>query len=241
MQIPFLSQSPATASVTRLFSAAAEVVSSDSLMSSLPPTSSSPFLSDRKKIDELTPLVTMLENAYDGHSGDTSSDDAIIWRLRATTPKFGKGTKFPPPSFTPFKTPNLEVFQVIQDSGSRIDNVIYVPPPSKLVKTGTKITLVHDASMTRDRTYLTLKSVVLTKVESDALSIWRFGDEEKSTNDKIEDVFGVNVPMAPELLSSFAGLNGFEESFKDEACRITRGGSGFGGVWGGFRVFERIK
>ncbi|GMH81852.1 hypothetical protein TrVE_jg5382 [Triparma verrucosa] len=232
-----------TTTSTTLFSTqSTEVEFTESLLSALPPVDSSPFLTDRAKIEELTSLVAALENAYDETvalpEGDV--DEAVIWRLRTTTPIFGTGSKLPLPSSPLLKTPNLEVFQVIRDGGLRIDNVIYVPPTG-LVKTGSKITLIHDASVTRAKTYLNLKSVVLTKVEDDAPSIWSFGGEEDEENDKIEDVFGVNVPMAPEILSGFAGLNGFEETFKDKVVRVTRGGSGLGGIWGGFRVFERVE
>ena len=66
------------------------------------------------------------------------------------------------------------------------------------------------------------------------------GGEGGEGEASIEDVLGLNVPVTPQFLLGLVGNTGFETTFEDERIRITRGGSGAGGVWGGFRVFTKV-
>ena len=226
-------------------------------MNALPDVSSSVFVSQTSAVDELTKLVTQLEQTklyedFDSPAAAAQPETAppVTWRLRATTPLYSpRLPSFLRPSPPPFSS-SIEVYQRILPSGGagggkRVDNVIYVPPKAfpALVEDGVKVTLIHDCEERRPLSYLTLRSCVVSRVPPSAPLFAAVGKPDEGEGEaetaRVEDVLGLNVPVAPHFLSA-AGDTGFETTWEDEQLRITRGGSGVGGVWGGFRVFEKI-
>mmetsp|Transcript_17235 Transcript_17235/g.35502 ORF Transcript_17235/g.35502 Transcript_17235/m.35502 type:complete len:283 (-) Transcript_17235:34-882(-) len=239
----------------------------DEILTACPSTSKSAFLKDPTQINKLRDLVAKVENGVGATTEDSSIGGAAgdqIWRLRATAPKFVPPVK--PPEFlnkSPFN--ELDVYQLVRDGETRVDNVIYSPKKKK------KVTLVHKARSTGEvggsgtkRTYLDLQSVVLSDVvfegkegeggEEGTANIWRItkevelGEQEGGGEGgragtlligdvKVEDLFGVNVPMPP--INVLADSTAFETTYEDERLRITRGGNGLN-AFGDFRVFERV-
>jgi len=220
--------------------------------STTPPTS--PFLKDPSQVKDLKKLIVEAENG-EGGEGSVGGDVNQIWRLRATAPKFLPPV--PPPAFITENSPfdDLEVYQVVKDGETRVDNVIFSRKKMK------KVTLIHKAKGSGEiggggtkRTYLTLQSVVLSDMNfedegrKEASNIWRITqepDEEEGGemvigDVRVEDFFGFNVPMPPLPINIFADSTAYETTFENDTLRITRGGNGFN-AFGDFRVFERVK
>ena len=226
----------------------------DQILSICPPRTASAFIKDPTLVKNLKKIVVELENAGGSETSDTSDTKDSVWRLRATAPKMLPPVQ--PPSFLVENSPfnELEIFQLVRDGETRVDNVIFSPKKKK------KITLIHNARSTGElrlggikKTYLELQSVVLSDVKSESKdddeepNIWRITKELEEGEGgggpiligdvKVEDLFGFNIPLPPVDL--LADSTTFETTYQDSRLRITRGGNGLN-AFGDFRVFERV-